>query len=205
MKHLLLLVIMIGVIITGCSSGGNTSDIESTPSPKSTSANAMVPSSTPITEPNQTPKLPTPTTDQSAAIISIQYQWECFDESWTYNASISEELYNHSKEQTRSATINYSSYVSPMSENSYLNGLIKKFEEANTENTNDEYSASVYMAICFVRGKKPPEDTITMAREHNLPLLATRVPMFESCGRLYHNGLKGCSEVETEVVRRESQ
>jgi len=48
-------------------------------------------------------------------------------------------------------------------------------------------------AICFVRGKMPPEETVAMADRHDLPLLATPLPMFESCGRLYRNGLKGCS------------
>ena len=50
-------------------------------------------------------------------------------------------------------------------------------------------------AICFVRGKKPTAQTVMLARKHGLPLLATRMPMFESCGRLYAHGLKGCSEV----------
>lgn len=49
-------------------------------------------------------------------------------------------------------------------------------------------------AICFVRGKSPPEDTIRLAAADGLPLLMTRAPMFEACGRLYRSGLKGCSE-----------
>jgi len=49
-------------------------------------------------------------------------------------------------------------------------------------------------AICFVRGKTPPEETMKLAESHNLPLLATGLPMFEACGRLYREGLKGCSE-----------
>ena len=50
------------------------------------------------------------------------------------------------------------------------------------------------VAICFVRGKTPPEETIELARKQRLPLLMTRLPMFEACGRLYRQGLKGCSE-----------
>jgi len=50
------------------------------------------------------------------------------------------------------------------------------------------------VGICFVRGKRPPQETVELARENDLPLLATELPMFESCGRLYRNGLKGCSE-----------
>jgi predicted transcriptional regulator len=49
-------------------------------------------------------------------------------------------------------------------------------------------------AICFVRGKMPPEDTVRLAAVDGLPLLTTRFPMFEACGRLYRAGLKGCSE-----------
>ena len=49
--------------------------------------------------------------------------------------------------------------------------------------------------ICFVRGKRPPEETVALAMRNGLPLLATRLPMFEACGRLYRAGLKGCSEV----------
>lgn len=49
-------------------------------------------------------------------------------------------------------------------------------------------------AICFVRGKKPDEATIRLAKSKGIPLLATDLPMFESCGLLYKNGLIGCSE-----------
>ena len=51
-------------------------------------------------------------------------------------------------------------------------------------------------AICFVRGKKPNEDTIRLAEAKGLTLLMTELPMFESCGRLYKSGLRGCSEYE---------
>jgi len=48
--------------------------------------------------------------------------------------------------------------------------------------------------VCFVRGKRPPEETVKLAEGRNIVLLRTNLPMFESCGRLYKNGLKGCSE-----------
>ena len=50
------------------------------------------------------------------------------------------------------------------------------------------------VGICFVRGKMPQQETIELARENALPLLTTELPMFESCGRLYRDGLRGCSE-----------
>jgi predicted transcriptional regulator len=49
-------------------------------------------------------------------------------------------------------------------------------------------------AICFVRGKKPPEETVELATKNGMVMLATGLPMFEACGRLYRGGLKGCSE-----------
>ena len=51
-------------------------------------------------------------------------------------------------------------------------------------------------AVCFVRGKKPDQETIKMAESKNIPLLTTPLPMFESCGRLYQEGLPGCSQYE---------
>lgn len=49
-------------------------------------------------------------------------------------------------------------------------------------------------AICFVRGKTAPAETIEIAESRDIPLLMTSLPMFESCGRLYREGLPGCSE-----------
>lgn len=51
-------------------------------------------------------------------------------------------------------------------------------------------------AICFVRAKKPGPDTIRLAESKGIPLLMTDLPMFEACGRLYENGLPGCSEAK---------
>jgi hypothetical protein len=58
------------------------------------------------------------------------------------------------------------------------------------------YTASTagIKAICFVRDKKPPEETIELAKKKNIALMTTKLPMFESCGRLYGDGLSGCSE-----------
>lgn len=53
-------------------------------------------------------------------------------------------------------------------------------------------------AVCFVRGKAPPAETVELAKEKGIPLLCTKLPMYESCGRLYREGLPGCSEVVEE-------
>ncbi|MFO7895425.1 MAG: transcriptional regulator [Candidatus Cloacimonadales bacterium] len=46
--------------------------------------------------------------------------------------------------------------------------------------------------IVFVRGKKPAADLIKMADERGLPLLSTALTMYESCGKLYRQGLRSC-------------
>lgn len=45
--------------------------------------------------------------------------------------------------------------------------------------------------IVFVRGKKPDDSIINLARERDIVLLCTTYEMFTSCGILYQNGLRG--------------
>ena len=45
--------------------------------------------------------------------------------------------------------------------------------------------------VCFVRGKKPGEKMISMAKMLDIVVLITTLPMFESSGRLYKKGLPG--------------
>ena len=45
--------------------------------------------------------------------------------------------------------------------------------------------------IVIVRGKKPSQDVIQMAREGEIPVLLTPCSMFVSCGRLYNQYLTG--------------
>ncbi len=52
------------------------------------------------------------------------------------------------------------------------------------------------VAVCFVRGKRPQDETIKLANEKKIPLLTTKLSMFESCGRLYKRGLPGCDETK---------
>jgi predicted transcriptional regulator len=39
--------------------------------------------------------------------------------------------------------------------------------------------------VVFVRGKKPGEDILALARESNIPVLCTSLRMFEAAGRIY--------------------
>lgn len=45
-------------------------------------------------------------------------------------------------------------------------------------------------SIIYVRGKIPDDSVIDMAKEMDITLMSTELPMFSACGILYVNGLK---------------
>ena len=49
--------------------------------------------------------------------------------------------------------------------------------------------------VVFVGGKKPDQAAILKSEMSNIPLLTTDHLIFECCGRLYANGLKGNKRV----------
>ena len=51
------------------------------------------------------------------------------------------------------------------------------------------------IAVVFVRSKKPGQDIIELAKENGMVVLATPRRMYEACGILYSNGLKGNGEI----------
>ncbi|KPK64283.1 hypothetical protein AMJ83_03405 [candidate division WOR_3 bacterium SM23_42] len=58
-------------------------------------------------------------------------------------------------------------------------------------------------AIVFVRGKNPSAETIELAQQCNIPLLTTKLKMYEVCGILYTNGVSGASTYGDEEKRNE--
>lgn len=46
-------------------------------------------------------------------------------------------------------------------------------------------------AIVFVRGKRPEEGDVEIAKKYNMPIFSTRFSLFVACGRLYMSGLRG--------------
>ncbi len=65
-----------------------------------------------------------------------------------------------------------------------LTGLVNK-QVINTADMANMHS------IIFVRNKKPTPELLEMAEEIDMLIMTTDYPLFESCGILYHNGLKG--------------
>lgn len=45
--------------------------------------------------------------------------------------------------------------------------------------------------VVFVRGKRPDEPVIELARSYGMPVMLTRYSLFVASGRLYMNGLRG--------------
>lgn len=52
------------------------------------------------------------------------------------------------------------------------------------------------VAIVYVRGKKPEKPGIDFAKEKGIPLLSTKLMMFNSCGLLFSHGLSGVSDLK---------
>lgn len=46
--------------------------------------------------------------------------------------------------------------------------------------------------IIFVRGKCPQEKVLEYARKLRIPIVATKMTMFEACGLMYANGVRPC-------------
>jgi len=49
-------------------------------------------------------------------------------------------------------------------------------------------------AVCLVRRKLPEAETLALAKQKEIPLFTTKLTMFEACGILYMNGLRGVAE-----------
>lgn len=68
--------------------------------------------------------------------------------------------------------------------------------------TNPQVVRTAEMAginvIVFVRDKKPPHETVEMAKDSGITLLSTGYTMYEACGRLYAAGLPGLGPVKIE-------
>ncbi|WP_213694161.1 DRTGG domain-containing protein [Aminiphilus sp.] len=47
-------------------------------------------------------------------------------------------------------------------------------------------------AVVFVRGKRPQEEVVTLARQVKMPLLFAKKSMYETCGLLYKAGVLPC-------------
>jgi predicted transcriptional regulator len=60
--------------------------------------------------------------------------------------------------------------------------------------TNPQVIRTAEMAaiemVVFIQDKKPDMQTIRLAEEKHIPLLSTSYSMFDTCGRLYENGLR---------------
>lgn len=47
------------------------------------------------------------------------------------------------------------------------------------------------VCVIFIRGKKPDDMILELAKENEIPVLCTGHRMFTACGLLYENGLHG--------------
>ena len=66
--------------------------------------------------------------------------------------------------------------------------------------TNSQVVRTAEMAeiavVCFVNGKTPPQDTVELANEKKIPVMTTKLFMYECCSRLHKRGLPGGDDSE---------
>lgn len=53
-------------------------------------------------------------------------------------------------------------------------------------------------AILYVRGKKPDQESIALAKKKGIPLLSTEFLMYQACGFLFGRGLKSVKDEEVD-------
>jgi predicted transcriptional regulator len=69
-----------------------------------------------------------------------------------------------------------------------LTGLI------NAQSINTAEVADV-AAVVYVRGKRPTDEVIELAREKGIPVLTCCLSMFEACGRMHAMGLESATDL----------
>ncbi len=68
--------------------------------------------------------------------------------------------------------------------------LLTGLSNSQSVRTADIIEAS---GIIYVRGKRPDDIGIELAKEKDIPLLSTKYMMYAACGILYNKGLPGVS------------
>ena len=71
--------------------------------------------------------------------------------------------------------------------------LLTGLSNAQSVRTADIIEAK---AIVYVRGKKPTDEGITLAKNRKIPLLSTNLMMYKACGILYSHGLSGVCDTQ---------
>ena len=50
-------------------------------------------------------------------------------------------------------------------------------------------------AVIYVRGKRPDAEAVKLADQKGIPLLSTRMSMFEAAGRLFQKGMRTAADM----------
>lgn len=60
------------------------------------------------------------------------------------------------------------------------------------------------VAVVFVRGKKPDDAVVALAKEKGIPVMGTPYSMYEACGILYKHGVVSTMECSVDVASSKS-
>jgi len=125
----------------------------STPAPTASPTTAT-PTMTPMPVGEIVPPL------QSTDVLKKHYEWEYDRRTWTLDLSIPEALHEYYRNKPRSATADYSVYVTDPHDDPYLKLVVEKFEEVATTQKYDQYKKACFV-LSFVQSLPYATDDVT--------------------------------------------
>jgi hypothetical protein len=182
----IMLVIIVGVLSDNQDSNYQTAPTTSpTPSPKPPPVETPEPTPVPIPTPSTPPPAPEPepkptstpappekpTTQleelpsiikevsQSTEVITREHTWT-YKGEWTWEGTISQSMYEYYQEMPRPPTKNYSVYVTHPLDDTYIEHIVEKIQEAAQEAEFSEYE-TIEFAASFVQSLPYTADSIT--------------------------------------------
>lgn len=97
---------------------------------------------------------------ESPDTITREYRWDYAGHEWTWALPVPQALYDHYSSIPRAPTENYSIYVTHPADDSYVEALVDKIEEAAESEGFDEWE-TVNFAVCFVQSLPYTSDSAT--------------------------------------------
>ena len=126
----------------------------STPTPTGTPTSPAIPGQ--IMKPVERIERP----DEPSGMITRAYEWRYAGHEWTWTLDISEAAYEYYTGMQRPPTRNWSVYVTHPTDDSYVEMLVEKIEDAAAKAGFDEWE-TVSFAVSFVQSLPYTSDSVT--------------------------------------------
>lgn len=128
------------------------------PEPEPKPASTPAPPEKPTTQLEELPSI-IKEVSQSTEVITREHTWT-YKGEWTWEGTISQSLYEYYQEMPRPPTKNYSVYVTHPLDDTYIEHIVEKIQEAAQEAEFSEYE-TIEFAASFVQSLPYTADSIT--------------------------------------------